>query len=101
VVVKRFEEEKDAHESETASGPLLLKVGHHGSNTSSTPELLAAVRPQFAVISDGYRNLYGHPKYPVIQRFADEHIKTFRTDMLGATTFYLDGKQIFEFKSEH
>jgi competence protein ComEC len=49
------------------------------------------VHPQFAVISAGYRNLYGHPKGPVIQRLADAHIKTFRTDMLGVNTFYLDG----------
>jgi len=73
---------------------LLLKVGHHGSNTSTTAELLAATHPQFAVISDGYRNSFGHPKLPVLERLAENHIKVFRTDMTGVVTFYLDGKKI-------
>lgn len=72
----------------------LLKVGHHGSNTSTMPELLAAVHPRFAVISVGVRNVYGHPRREVLQRLGNAKIATYRTDMDGASTFYLDGKQV-------
>jgi len=46
----------------------LLKVGHHGSNTSTSPELLATSSPELAVISVGARNRYGHPYRDVVQR---------------------------------
>ena len=67
----------------------LLKVGHHGSHTSTTPEFLAAVSPVDAVISDGQHNTFGHPSPLVIDRLAAAHIRTYRTDRLGATTFLL------------
>ena len=70
----------------------LLKVGHHGSATSTIPELLAAVHPSFAVISVGARNVYGHPRLEVLERLAESHVRTYRTDLDGAVTFYLDGK---------
>jgi competence protein ComEC len=69
----------------------LLKVAHHGSATSTTPELLAAVRPHFAVISAGYHNPFGHPRQVVLKRLEQGHVQTFRTDLLGAVTFLLDG----------
>jgi len=72
----------------------LLKVAHHGSATSTIPELLAAVHPQFAVISVGARNVYGHPGREVLHRLAEAHVFTYRTDMDGAVTFYLDGKTV-------
>ncbi|MGH9568620.1 MAG: ComEC/Rec2 family competence protein, partial [Candidatus Angelobacter sp.] len=72
----------------------LLKVAHHGSNTSTTPELLDAVHPRFAVISDGYRNPFHHPRTEVLKRLQSAHVRTYRTDMLGAITFLLDGKQV-------
>lgn len=72
----------------------LLKVAHHGSFTSTTPELLAAARPRFAVISAGYRNSFFHPHQIVLKRLEWAHVKTYRTDMLGATTFLLDGKNV-------
>ncbi len=72
----------------------LLKVAHHGSNTSTTPELLAAVKPTFAVISAGYENAFGHPRREVLQRLQKAHVRTYRTDLLGATTFLLDGKTV-------
>jgi competence protein ComEC len=68
----------------------LLKVGHHGSKTSSNPEFLAAARPQDAVISVGRNNPFGHPKPEVIERFAEAHARLFRTDEFGITTFLLD-----------
>ena len=72
----------------------VLKVAHHGSNTSSTPQFLAAVRPQFAVISDGARNPFGHPRPAVLERLALAHAVTYRTDTMGAVTFILDGHSV-------
>jgi competence protein ComEC len=72
----------------------LLKVAHHGSATSTIPELLAAVHPRFAVISVGTRNVYGHPRQEVLDRLAQAHVLTYRTDMDGAVTFYLDGTTV-------
>jgi competence protein ComEC len=72
----------------------LLKVAHHGSATSTTPELLAAVNPKFAVISVGYHNSFGHPRQVVLDRLQASHVRTYRTDLSGAVTFLLDGKQV-------
>ena len=72
----------------------LLKVAHHGSATSTIPELLAAVHPRFAVISVGARNVYGHPRLEVLERLAEAHVRTYRTDLDGAVTIYLDGKTV-------
>ncbi|MFZ1085780.1 MAG: ComEC/Rec2 family competence protein [Terracidiphilus sp.] len=70
----------------------LLKVGHHGSITSTRPAFLARVHPQWAVISCGLRNRYGHPRREVLQELETAHIRTFSTDLNGATCFRLDGK---------
>lgn len=79
----------------------LLKVAHHGSATSTTLELLAAVQPRFAVISAGYHNSFGHPRPVVLERLQENHIQTFRTDMLGAITFLLDGKNVNATTPQH
>ncbi len=71
----------------------LLKVAHHGSATSTTPELLAAAHPRFAVISVGH-NSFGHPREIVLKRLQYLNVHTYRTDRLGAVTFYLDGKRV-------
>jgi competence protein ComEC len=77
-----------------ASGRLtpvtLLKVGHHGSRTSTTPEFFAAIAPQDAVVSVGQGNTFGHPRFEVIQRIADNRTRLYRTDEFGLTTFLLD-----------
>jgi competence protein ComEC len=72
----------------------LLKVGHHGSHTSTTPAFLAAVHPEYAAISVGRKNLYGHPTRTVLEELGRAHVLTYRTDMNGMTTFYLDGKHL-------
>jgi competence protein ComEC len=72
----------------------LLKIAHHGSATSTTPQLLAAARPRLALISVGARNSYGHPRWEVLERLQSAGVRTFRTDMDGAVTFYMDGKEI-------
>jgi competence protein ComEC len=72
----------------------LLKVGHHGSATSSSPEFLAAVKPRYAVVSVGFYNSFKLPRREVMERYADAHISTYRTDLSGAVSFYLDGTNI-------
>jgi competence protein ComEC len=72
----------------------VLKVAHHGSASSTNTELLAAVRPRFAVISVGARNVYHHPRREVLERLQQARVTTYRTDADGATTFYLDGKDV-------
>ncbi|HEX3739326.1 MAG TPA: ComEC/Rec2 family competence protein [Terriglobales bacterium] len=72
----------------------VLKVAHHGSASSSAESLLAAVRPRFAVISVGARNVYHHPRPEVLARLQNSHIITYRTDMDGATSFFLDGTTV-------
>lgn len=72
----------------------LLKVGHHGSKTSTTPGFLAAVSPSYAAISVGLHNYYGHPKFETLEKLEAAHVRTYRTDLLGASTFYLDGKHV-------
>jgi competence protein ComEC len=70
----------------------LLKVGHHGSITSTRPEFLKRVSPQWAVISCGLRNRYGHPREEVLEELQEAHVRTFRTDVNGISCFVLDGK---------
>ena len=73
-------------------GSMLLKMGHHGSKTSSTDAWLAAVKPTIAVISCGKDNKYGHPHAEVLARIAPyvgENI--YRTDELGSIIFVTDG----------
>jgi competence protein ComEC len=72
----------------------LLKIGHHGSSTSTIPELLDTVQPEYAVISLGYRNTFNFPRRDVLTRLQDAHARTYRTDLHGAITFYLDGKVV-------
>ena len=64
----------------------LLKVGHHGSTTSTSPELLAHSSPELAVISAGARNRYGHPHAAVVQRLRDAGVQVLRTDRVGHIT---------------
>lgn len=72
----------------------VLKVAHHGSASSTNDDLLAAVKPRFAVISVGARNVYHHPRAEVLERLQKAGTKTYRTDIGGATTFYLDGRTV-------
>jgi competence protein ComEC len=70
----------------------LLKVGHHGSRTSTQPAFLARVAPRWAVISCGLRNRYGHPRMEVLQELEAAKVRTFSTDINGASCFRLDGR---------
>jgi competence protein ComEC len=72
----------------------LLKVSHHGSITSTRPAFLARVAPQWAVISCGLHNRYGHPRSEVLEELEAAHVRTYRTDINGAACFRLDGKTV-------
>ncbi|MEM9728549.1 MAG: DNA internalization-related competence protein ComEC/Rec2 [Myxococcota bacterium] len=67
----------------------LLKVAHHGSKTSTTPEWIAATRPEFAVISAGRHNRYGHPHPGVIARLEATGTRVLRTDRHGGVVVTL------------
>jgi competence protein ComEC len=72
----------------------ILKVGHHGSLTSTRPQFLSAVNPAWAVISCGRRNRFGHPREEILAELQAAHVRTLRTDTSGAACFLLDGKAV-------
>ena len=69
----------------------LLKVAHHGSNTSTQPAFLARVEPRWAVISCGLHNRYRHPRLAVLEALQAAHVRTYITATNGITCFRLDG----------
>jgi competence protein ComEC len=72
----------------------VLKVGHHGSRTSTSEPFLDAVNPQFAIISDGFENSFGHPNRDVLERLAEHHARILRTDTNGLISVVSDGRRI-------
>jgi competence protein ComEC len=72
----------------------LLKIGHHGSVTSTKPEFLARVSPRWAIISCGLHNHYGHPREEVLSELQASHVRTLSTDINGSSCFALDGKSV-------
>lgn len=72
----------------------VLKVPHHGSATSTTPEFLAAVSPELALVSVGRANRFGHPSPKVIERLANAGVVTARTDLSGTLRLQTDGRRI-------
>jgi competence protein ComEC len=73
----------------------VLKVAHHGSKTSSTEAFLDAGQPEFAVISVGNDNSYGHPNREVIDRLREHHAAVFRTDQDGLISIRSDGRRLW------
>ncbi len=71
-----------------------LKVPHHGSKTSSTPEFLAAVAPRVAAVSVGEANPFGHPAEAVVERYENKGVRLLRTDRDGAITAITDGHDL-------
>lgn len=72
----------------------ILKVGHHGSKTSTSEKWLKAVHPQFAVVSCGLDNDYGHPHKNIVNRLEDFGVEYYRTDLEGHILFKSDGNEI-------
>jgi competence protein ComEC len=72
----------------------LVKVGYHGSNNATTPELVASAKPQFAVISVGSGTSFGLPRVETLGRLAGAGTRVYRTVLGGAVTFFLDGHSV-------
>lgn len=73
----------------------VLKVGHHGSRTSTIDPFLEAVNPSIAVISAGFENSFGHPHPDVLGRLHARHTAILRTDLGGLATVRTDGKRLW------
>jgi len=72
----------------------VLKVGHHGSRTSTSQSFINKVNPQYAVISAGNGNSYGHPHKETLDKLKAKNVNTYRTDLNGNIVFDSDGKII-------
>lgn len=90
--------EREAEQAILNSGADLsatvLKVGHHGSDTSTTYPFLREIMPAYAVISVGTGNSYGHPTEDTLSRLRDADVKVYRTDMQGDIKCTSDGKTV-------
>lgn len=78
----------------------VLKVGHHGSKSSTSDSFLAVVAPDYAVISAGTDNKYGHPHKETMDKLENMGIQVLRTDMDGNIVFKSDGQRIQILKGE-
>jgi competence protein ComEC len=72
----------------------VLKVGHHGSATSTSMSFLEAIRPEYAVISVGAKNKFGHPNPGTLERLETIGAKVYRTDLNGSVVFRSDGNRV-------
>ncbi len=72
----------------------VLKVGHHGSNSSTSAAFLKAVGPRYAVISVGADNDYSHPHQVILDRLKKQDVEVIRTDKQGTVVFTTDGKEL-------
>ena len=72
----------------------IIKVGHHGSLTSSIPEFVSAVSPDYAVFTAGYNNRFGFPKGEIVKRYIEEGAAVYRTDLDGTISFISDGVKL-------
>jgi competence protein ComEC len=72
----------------------VLKVGHHGSRTSSTADLLDAVHPAFGLISVGFENTYGHPHPLTMEALRERRVTVYRTDEQGLVRVVSDGHRL-------
>lgn len=86
--------EKDILASGVAVKADVLKVGHHGSNSSTSAAFLKAVGPSYAVISVGAENDYGHPHQVTLDRLRKQGVEVLRTDRQGTVLFTTDGKEL-------
>jgi competence protein ComEC len=73
----------------------VLKLGHHGSKTSTSELFLEAVKPQYAVVSSGKDNRYGHPNGEVVDRVTVRNIPISNTAAEGAIHFQSDGTRVW------
>ena len=88
------EEEQAVLDSGRTLKSTVLKVGHHGGSSSTTYPFLREVMPEYAVISVGKDNSYGHPTEDTLSRLRDADVKVFRTDLQGDVICKSDGKSV-------
>lgn len=97
--------EQEAENMILASGQdiqsTVLKVGHHGSSTSTSEAFLDAVNPTYAVISCGTGNSYGHPHQETLDKLQNKGVEVYRTDLLGDIYCTSDGKEVSFTSGEH
>lgn len=90
--------EKLAENEMIESGSLedidVYKAGHHGSDTSSSEDFLNVIKPDYAVISCGEGNSYGHPNDITVENLSKFTDKIYRTDLVGTVVFTSDGKEL-------
>ena len=72
----------------------VLKVGHHGSKTSSSLKFLNSVKPKLSLVSAGFKNKFGHPSNKILKRLQNSGSKILRTDLSGASILQSDGDSI-------
>ena len=87
-----IEKEKDILDKYNISDIDVLKVGHHGSNTSSSKEFISKVKPKYSLISVGKNNRYGHPKEEVLNTLKSS--KIYRTDLDGSIMFKIKNNKL-------
>ena len=87
-------EEQDILEAGYDLTATVLKVGHHGSDTSTTYPFLREIMPQYAIISCGEGNSYGHPNDDLLSRLRDADAIVYRTDLQGTITCTSDGSMV-------
>jgi len=91
---KQVEREILSENDEKTMHAAVLKIGHHGSKNSTTPEFLAAVQPRIGIISAGEDNPYGHPSAELLERLASAGVRVLRTDRDGAVHVLTDGNRL-------
>jgi competence protein ComEC len=84
--------------STTQLNSTILKVGHHGSRTSSSPSFVKAVSPEYAMISVGKDNKYGHPHQETLDTLTQVGAKILRTDLIGTIIMKCDTINLCEIK---
>lgn len=89
-----LESELDILKEKTDVNSTVLKVGHHGSNTSTSELFLKEVSPKIAVISCGKHNIFNHPSKDILKRLINFNVKIYRTDIDGTVVLTTNGKTI-------
>ncbi len=74
----------------------ILKVGHHGSKTATSKDLLDAVKPHTAIVSCGKDNKFKHPHQVVMDRLTEASVDVLRTDLIGSIEITSDGRKIYK-----
>ena len=86
------DKEKDILDKYNLSNVDVLKVGHHGSKTSSSKNFIDEIKPKYSIISVGKNNRYGHPNKEVLNNL--ENSKIYRTDQDGSIMFKIKNNKL-------